>query len=267
MSTKLRKGARSIKDIPGDILDQLNRGEIETANLVEWLAVDQKLLLKNLLAQLNRTPYLKALTEQLASLQKQTVTSINHTIGTSLFRIAAQHQDTGLLPSLSQHPSDLVRCWATHAIGSNPGFTIREKLNRIRVFAADHHFGVREIAWMAVRPAIAEQLLTSIDILANWTQNEDPHIRRFATESTRPRGVWCAHIAELKEHPELGLPILEPLYADESRYVQDSVSNWLNDAGKTRSEFVKTLCSRWEKKNPTGATRYIIRRALRSFKK
>ena len=40
-----RKGAKSIKDIPKDILEQLNRGEIETANLVEWLAINQRLLL------------------------------------------------------------------------------------------------------------------------------------------------------------------------------------------------------------------------------
>lgn len=32
-----RKGARSTKYIPTNILVQLNRGEIETANLVEWL--------------------------------------------------------------------------------------------------------------------------------------------------------------------------------------------------------------------------------------
>ncbi|WP_374099868.1 hypothetical protein [Riemerella anatipestifer] len=46
-----RKGSKSTKDIPKEILEQLNCGQIETANLIEWLAVDQRLLLENLLKQ------------------------------------------------------------------------------------------------------------------------------------------------------------------------------------------------------------------------
>ena len=49
-----RKVARSIKDIPTEVLAQLNRREIETANLVEWLVVDQRMLLENLLSQNQR---------------------------------------------------------------------------------------------------------------------------------------------------------------------------------------------------------------------
>jgi hypothetical protein len=48
MTETKRKGTRSIKDIPKDILEQLNRGEIETANLVEWLAIDGRVLLETL---------------------------------------------------------------------------------------------------------------------------------------------------------------------------------------------------------------------------
>lgn len=58
MTEAKRKGSKSTKDIPKDILEQLNSGQIETANLVEWLAVDQRLLLENLLKQTNRTKYL-----------------------------------------------------------------------------------------------------------------------------------------------------------------------------------------------------------------
>lgn len=43
MTETKRKGSKSTKDIPKGIMEQLNRGEIESANLVEWLAVDKRI--------------------------------------------------------------------------------------------------------------------------------------------------------------------------------------------------------------------------------
>ena len=105
------------------------------------------------------------------------------------------------------------------------------------------------------------------EILSKWTNNEDENIRRFASEATRPRGVWCEHIEELKQNPELGLTILEPLKSDKAKYVQDSVGNWLNYASKTQPDFVKNLCEKWKKESPTKETAYIIKKALRTIEK
>lgn len=267
MTETKRKGARSTKDIPADILQQLNEGEIETANLVEWLAVDQKLLLKNLLNQHQRTDYLNTILVKIDQLQKQTVNTINEAIGTELFLQATQNNDKEFLSIMSNHRADLVRCWATYTIGKNESLDITETLTQIQPFAVDKHFGVREICWMAVRLKIAQNLYKSIEILSGWTTNEDDNIRRFTTESTRPRGVWCEHIEALKQNPELGLPILEPLKSDKAKYVQDSVANWLNDASKTQPEFVKELCKRWETESDTRETRYITKKALRTLNK
>ncbi|WP_374465269.1 DNA alkylation repair protein [Chryseobacterium sp.] len=265
--TEKRKGARSIKDIPPDILNQLNKGEIETANLTEWLAVDQRLLLENLLLQNDRKEYLIPVLENINQLKKQTVNSINETIGIGLLNLALKNKDDEFLSKLSTHQADLVRCWAAYTIGRNNDLQFKEKLDKIQLFASDSHFGVREICWMAVRPDIARNLEESIDILSIWTMHGNENVRRFASESTRPRGVWCEHIDALKQNPGLGLEILEPLRSDSSRYVQDSVGNWLNDASKSQPEFVVEICDEWLRESPTKETQYIVKKALRTIKK
>ena len=262
-----RKGARSTKDIPTNILQQLNEGQIETANLVEWLAVDQRLLLENLLKQNKRADYLKTILTKIDQLKKQTVNTINEAIGTGLFELTTQNNDKDFLAIMSNHNADLVRCWTTYIIGKNENLDIAETLKQIQPFSADKHFGVREICWMAVRPKIARDLIESIKILAKWTTSQDENIRRFTTEATRPRGVWCEHIKEIKQNPELALSILEPLKSDQAKYVQDSVGNWLNDASKTQPDFVTKLCKSWEKASNTKETKYITKKALRTLNK
>lgn len=265
--TEKRKGARSIKDIPEDILEQLNRGELETANLTEWLAVDQKLLLENLLQQNGRTEYLKPIVENVNQLKKQTVNTINETIGMGLLHLSNQNQDQAFLLMLSRHQADLVRCWAAYTVGRNTAADLKQKLENIQPFASDRHFGVREICWMTVRPDISKNLTESLSILSDWTSHKDENVRRFASESTRPRGVWCEHIPELKQNPGLGLDILEPLRSDPSKYVQDSVGNWLNDASKSQPEFVTEICDEWLRESPTKETQYIVKKALRTIHK
>ncbi len=262
-----RKGARSIKDIPADVLQQLNSGQIETANLVEWLALNPKILLENLLKQNNRTEYLKPTLANIDRLNKKTVNTINEAIGTQLFELATENNDSEFLAIISNHSADTIRCWATYTIGRNKNLSLDETLRQIQPFSADKHFGVREISWLAVRPKIAQNLRRSIEILSNWTTNVDENIRRFATESTRPRGVWCEHIDELKQNPELALTILEPLKNDSAKYVQNSVGNWLNDASKSKPNFVNAICEKWTKESNTKATAYIIKKALRTIEK
>lgn len=262
-----RNGARTIKDIPKDILEQLNHGEIETANLVELLGIDAKVLLETVLTQHGRKKYLKPILEQIDKLKKHTFVTINETIGVELYEQISIYGDSDFLPVISTHKSDLVRSWAAVLVSKNSTLRIEQMLQNIRPFAADRHFNVRESGWSAIRQNIIQNLNESIRLLAEWTTSEDENIRRFASEVTRPRGIWCKHITALKENPTLALPIIEPLMSDSSKYVQNSVGNWLNDASKTQPEFVKKLCAHWKIKNGSKETKYIIKRALRTIEK
>lgn len=153
------------------------------------------------------------------------------------------------LTLISTHKSDLVRSWITVIIGSDSQLTIQQTHEYIRPFAAGKHFNVRECAWGAIRHKIIHNLDKSLKILSTWTTCEDENIRRFASEDIRPRGVWCEHISVLKENPELGLSIIDPLMTDSLIYVQNSVGNWLNDASNSK----ETYC--------------IIKKALRTIEK
>ncbi|EPH06908.1 DNA alkylation repair protein [Myroides odoratimimus] len=260
-----RKGARSIKDIPEDVLAMLNKGELSSVNLTEWLAIDQRLLVQHVLSDLKKDTYIDIVLDAIESIKKPTVNSINQCIGYTLFCLTKENEDEELFELLKKHKSDLVRCWATYFIGYDETLSISEKLEEIKYFAADAHFGVREICWMAVRADITDNLEESIILLLDWTSDKNEYIRRFATESTRPRGVWCKHIDKLKEDPEMGLPLLEALKGDTSKYVKDSVGNWLNDASKTRPDFVIGICNQWENESTSKDILYIIKKATRSL--
>lgn len=249
-----RKGSRRMSEIPARVLRRLSAGEEESITLVEILAIDFATL-----------AMASAMTREDAA------------------RIAGAG---GIVPRMREggkvvferwgvkgaakfggHASDTVRGWAAFAVGAAPGLKIEKRLELIRPFADDRHSGVREWAWLAVREQIAAELDVAMSVLRGWTEEESANLRRFASEATRPRGVWCAHIAELKKEPSRGLPILEPLRADGSKYVQDSVGNWLNDASKSDGAWVKKVCARWMKESAGAETKRICSRALRTLRK
>jgi 3-methyladenine DNA glycosylase AlkC len=169
-----------------------------------------------------------------------------------------------VVASCGDWTSDTARGWAAMAVGHAPGIDLEQRLDLIRPFADDDHFAVREWAWLSLRPHVAAHLGEAIRLLTDWTDEPSAKLRRFASEVTRPRGVWSAHIVALKKEPARGLPILEPLRADESRYVQDSVGNWLNDASKSQPEWVEGVCRRWETEGASTTAR-ICRRGMRSL--
>ena len=229
----------------------LSQGAIETKNLMDGLAVDFNVLLRAVFPQ--------------HTLQ------IDNTLGITrrmLHSAVAINDRSGFdcFSMMCAHPSDTIRGIAAYLLALQP-LPLAEQLAHVKSLAGDPHFGVREWAWIALRPAITESLDESLALLQPWVADPSVLVQRFAVEITRPRGVWCGHIPRLKADPHLGLPLLEPLKSVPQKYLQDSVANWLNDASKSQPDWVEKLCQRWLVESPAAETVRICKRALRTVQK
>lgn len=194
-----RKGAARVADIPAGILQALSRGELASANLTEVLALSQSRLLRAVFPALPPSALAAAESLDAQGIVKR-MTGIAHLL-------LSEAQPATLQRCLA-HPADTVRGWGCFMLGARSDLTLSERLAAIRPLADDTHFGVREWSWLAVRPRLILDLDLAIAELATWTASPSDRIRRFASEALRPRGVWCAHIGELKRQPQRALAIL-----------------------------------------------------------
>jgi 3-methyladenine DNA glycosylase AlkC len=160
--------------------------------------------------------------------------------------------------------SDIARGWAAMAVGLVPGLSLGQRLTKAQKFADDSHWAVREWAWLGVREHIIAQPHAALKSLQVWATKASPYIRRFSSEATRPIGVWSKHIQAFRLDPSPALPLLTELCEDPSHYVRLSVGNWLNDASKTRPEWVAKVCSGWP---DTPNCEHIRRRAMRTMRR
>ena len=251
-----RKGSNSRDAIDSAILERLNLGLEESATLSEALAVDFSILLEHV-------------APNVAPKDRQSVADA-HGLGITkrmslVATVLAKHFDKSSVSDLHYHQSDTVRGWAAFMIAQDNELSLSQKLSAVHALADDPHFGVREWAWLALRPEIAANIQQVIKELEPWVMSESENIRRFAIEATRPRGVWSKHILELKKSPAMAENLLNGVMEDSSKYVRDSCGNWLNDAAKSQPLWVIEFCKAWQDKSTSTATDYIIKRGLRNI--
>ena len=263
-----RKGAARREDIPPDVLHALNKGLDETVTLVEWLAIDMPKLLGSILLGVGLADEAPALVKQALSLADAGVTSRMRGIGAAIHRAIDDRPDRDdIFEAMASYASDMVRAWANCALTADPAIPLEARLERARRFADDRAMSVREVAWDSFRPYVASDLKIGFRLLRPWVHDSKPNIRRCAVEGTRPRGVWTPHISALKEDPRMGLKLLEPVRSDDSDYVRRAVANWLNDASRSRPDWVIEVTDRWLSESPTKETRWTVNHALRTIRK
>jgi 3-methyladenine DNA glycosylase AlkC len=117
----------------------------------------------------------------------------------------------------------------------------------------------------AIRPFIISHEEQMMGVLLRWSLHENEHVRRLATEGSRPRLPWAMALPKFKKDPSLILPILENLKQDASVYVRKSVANHLNDITKDNPAIVFQLIKNW--KGISKETDAIIKHGCRSLLK
>jgi 3-methyladenine DNA glycosylase AlkC len=121
-------------------------------------------------------------------------------------------------------------------------------------------FGSSEFA---VRHFLRKDFARAIEVMHAWSLDDNPHVRRLASEGCRPRLPWSFRLENLMVDPTPVLDILDNLKADDSLYVRKSVANHFNDITKDNPEWVLDQLEGWSLDNPNSA--WIARHALRSL--
>lgn len=122
----------------------------------------------------------------------------------------------------------------------------------------------RFTAEFAIRPFIQRYPKKTLKTLNDWALDDDEHVRRLASEGTRPRLPWASRLPEFQRDPMPVISLLQKLRADPSLYVRRSVANNLNDIAKDNPEEVLKLLQNWQS-NASSETKWIIKHASRTL--
>lgn len=98
----------------------------------------------------------------------------------------------------------------------------------------------------AVRPFIIRYGDRMIEQMTSWSLHESNHVRRFASEGSRPRLPWAMGLPALKKDPSPILPLLDNLKNDPEAWVRRSVANNLNDIAKDHPQIILEIAARWK---------------------
>ncbi|WP_136658839.1 DNA alkylation repair protein [Nitratireductor sp. XY-223] len=123
----------------------------------------------------------------------------------------------------------------------------------------------RMSAEFAVRPFIAADTKRAMRHVSRWAKDGNYHVRRLASEGTRPRLPWGMRLNVFVADPSPILPVLETLRDDPQDYVRRSVANSLNDIAKDHPDLVARIAGNWLTGNPGKNRERLVRHACRSL--
>ncbi len=116
---------------------------------------------------------------------------------------------------------------------------------------------------LAIRYFLKNRFKDTMVFAYQWAEDENYHVRRLASEGTRPRLPWAFRVKNLYDDPKIAFPILETLKTDNEKYVQKSVANHVNDISKGHADWVVGKVRKW--RNISKDTDWIIKHGLRGL--
>lgn len=136
---------------------------------------------------------------------------------------------------------------------------------------ANYELTRRFTAEYSLRPYLIAHQSACLAELARWAVDAHPHVRRAASEATRPRLPWAMRLPAFQADPTPVLPLLEALKDDPVLYVRRSVANHLGDILKDHPPVAYGICRRWIEEIDAAAfdpatadnRRWMIRHAVR----
>ena len=123
----------------------------------------------------------------------------------------------------------------------------------------------RSSAEFAVRPFLKADPVRAMRHVIAWSEDDNYHVRRLASEGIRPRLPWGMRLNAFVEDPSPILPVLKNLRDDEKEYVRRSVANNLNDIAKDHPDIVARIARDWLAGNPGRNRERLVRHACRSL--
>jgi 3-methyladenine DNA glycosylase AlkC len=173
-------------------------------------------------------------------------------------RLDSQGEDLG---ELRAGPAGLAG-WVVWSLGE---FVARRGRHDVpRALDCLHALTQRFSAEFSIRPLIAAAPEQVYPVLQRWTGDPSAHVRRLASEGSRPRLPWGLRLQALVADPAPSWPLLRALQDDPSAYVRRSVANHLNDIAKDHPEAV----AHWVATHRVGASgerEALLRHASRSL--
>jgi 3-methyladenine DNA glycosylase AlkC len=211
-----------------------------------WPAFDRKTFERRALRGLEALE-MKARAMQIADALEASLPHDFDTACAVIERCLAEPQDPDLPGAAVADDPGGLRGWIVWPLGE---FVARRGLDHPeRALRALHALTQRLTAEFAIRPFLVRHPELTLATMHAWTRDPSAHVRRLASEGSRPRLPWGLRLQALVADPTPTWPILEALQDDPSAYVRRSVANHLNDIAKDHPQHVVD----WVRRHLSGA--------------